>query len=126
MSQWQYGQEKYHHVVITHPLSAAVSTELRANLDVGPLPRGGYAVTVNATGNGNSQTAGASFRIIADTENWDNSVGTNTPGQSGDPDSSHYRDLFQMWATGKYFPVFFSRAKIETVSGEKWILSPAR
>jgi penicillin amidase len=126
MSQWQYGQEKYHHVVIAHPLSAAVNAELRAKLDVGPLPRGGYAVTVNATGNGNNQTAGASFRIIADTENWDNSVGTNTPGQSGDPDSSHYRDLFQMWATGKYFPVFFSRPKIETVSGEKWILSPTR
>jgi penicillin amidase len=126
MSKWQYGQEKYHHVTIYHPLSAAVSADLRAKLDVGPWPRGGYAVTVNATGNGNNQTSGASFRIIADTENWDNSVGTNTPGQSGDPDNPHYRDLFQMWATGKYFPVFFSRKKVESVAEEKLTLSPAR
>jgi penicillin amidase len=126
MSKWQYGQEQYHHVTIYHPLSAAVSADLRAKLDVGPLPRGGYAVTVNATGNGNNQTSGASFRIIADTENWDNCVGTNTPGQSGDPDNPHYRDLFQMWATGKYFPVFFSRKKVESVAEEKLTLSPAR
>lgn len=126
MAQWQYGQEKYHHILISHTLSAAVSAELRAKLDVGPLPRGGYAVTVNATGNGNNQTAGASFRIIADTENWDNSVGTNNPGQSGDPDSPHYRDLFQMWATGKYFPVFYSRKKVESVMEEKLTLSPER
>jgi penicillin amidase len=126
MSKWQYGQEKYHHITIYHPLSASVSADLRARLDVGPLPRGGYAVTVNATGNGNNQTSGASFRIIADTENWDNSVGTNTPGQSGDPDNPHYRDLFQMWATGKYFPVFFNLRKVESVAEEKLILSPAR
>jgi penicillin amidase len=126
MSAWQYGQEKYHHARITHPLSAAVSAELRARLDVGPLPRGGYAVTVNATGGGNNQTSGASFRIIADTENWDNSVGANNPGQSGDPDSPHYRDLFQMWATGKYFPVLYSRKKVESAAEEKLILAPAR
>ncbi len=126
MSKWQYGQEKYHHVLINHPLSAAVNAGLRARLSVGPLPRGGYALTVNATGNGNNQTSGASFRIIADTENWDNSVGTNTPGQSGNPESPHYRDLFEMWAQGKYFPVLFSRAKVESVAEDKQILSPAR
>ena len=126
MAQWQYGQEKYHHILVSHPLSAAVGADLRARLNVGPLPRGGYAVTVNATGNGNNQTSGASFRIIADTENWDNSVGTNNPGQSGDPDSPHYRDLFQMWAAGKYFPVFCSRKKVESVMEEKMVLSPAR
>ena len=29
--------------------------------------------------------AGGSFKLIADTEDWDNSIGINTPGQSGDP-----------------------------------------
>ena len=81
---------------------------------------------MNATGSGNNQTAGASFRIIADTENWDNSVGTNTPGQSGDPGSRHYRDLFEMWAKGKYFPVFYSRRKVDSVAEEKLVLSPSR
>jgi penicillin amidase len=126
MGQWQYGQDRYHHARITHPLSAAVKEDARARLDIGPLPRGGYASTVNATGGGNNQTSGASFRIIADTENWDYSVGTNNPGQSGNPDSPHYRDLFPMWATGKYFPVFFSRTKVESVAGEKITLAPGR
>ncbi|HYK89394.1 MAG TPA: penicillin acylase family protein [Acidobacteriota bacterium] len=124
MSQWQYGQAKFKHVLLHHPLSAAVSTEVRFKLDVGPLPRGGYAATVNSTGPGDNQTTGASFRIIADTENWDNSVGTNTPGQSGNPDSPHYRDLFDLWARGRYFPVFFSRAKVESVEEDKLILEP--
>ncbi len=126
MSRWQYGQEKYKHVLIRHSLSAVVKPEIRQRLDVGPLPRGGYATTVNAAGAGDNQTAGASFRIIADTENWDNSVGTNTPGQSGNPDSPHYRDLFDLWAKGRYFPVFFSRAKVESAAEEKLQLEPAR
>jgi penicillin amidase len=126
MSGWRYGQERYKHASINHSLSASVNAELRNRLNVGPLPRGGYAVTVNATGNGNNQTSGASFRIVADTENWDNSVGTNSPGQSGNPDSPHYRDLFELWAAGKYFPVLFSRRKIESVTEEKLMLTPMR
>lgn len=125
MTKWQYGQEKFHHALIFHPLGSAVSAELRAKLNAGPAPRGGYASTVNATG-GDNQTSGASFRIIADTANWDNCVGTNTPGQSGDPDNPHYRDLFDLWAKGKYFPVFYSRGKVESVAEQKITLAPVK
>ncbi len=59
-----------------------------------------------------NQTSGASFLIVADTSDRDNSVGLNTPGQSGNPDSPHYRDLLELWARGKYFPIFYSRAKV--------------
>lgn len=113
---WVYGQSAMKHVLLSHPLSEAVGPELRARLDIGPLPRGGYGQTVNNTSDRDNQTDGASFRIIADTGDWDRSVGTNTPGQSGDPDSRHYRDLFEPWAEGKYFPVFFSRARIDSVA----------
>src|SRR5262249_53799476 len=112
-SKWQYGQPEYHYALIAHPLSAAVSAELRRKLDLGPLPRGGDANTVGATGNGGNQTAGASFRIIVDVGDWDRAVGTNTPGQSGNPDSPHYRDLFEMWANDRYFAVPYSRQKVE-------------
>ncbi len=122
---WQYGQPGYKHALIRHPMSGAVSAELRSRFDVGPAPRGGYAFTPNATGGGDNQTSGASFRIITDLSDWDNTVGTNTPGQSGDPDSPHYRDLFPLWADGRYFPAFFSRAKIEAVTGERVTLVPA-
>jgi penicillin amidase len=124
MSGWKYGQEKFKHATIRHPLSAAVNAEMRAKLNVGPAPRGGYGSTLNNTTSGDNQTSGASFRIVADTENWDNSVGTSNPGQSGDPESPHYRDLFDLWAKGKYFPIFYSREKIESVTKKTLILEP--
>jgi penicillin G amidase len=99
--KWNLGV--YHHATIPHPLSAALKPELRAKYDVGTLPRGGDTYTVTATGGGDNQTGGGSFKIIVDTENWDNSVGLNNPGQSGDVNSPHYRDLYELWARGKYF-----------------------
>jgi penicillin amidase len=125
MSRWQYGQEKLKHVLIRHPLSAAVSEELRKKLDVGPLPRGGDDSTLNNTGGEDNQTSGATFRVVLDVFNWDNSVGTNSPGQSGDPENPHYRDLFPLWAKNRYFPLFYSREKIESVTESRLVLEPA-
>ena len=125
MSTWKYGGERFKHALIRHPLSAAVNAELRRRLDVGPLPRGGYGGTVHNTGGGDNQTSGGSFMLIADTANWDNSVGLNTPGQSGDPASPHYRDLFDIWAGDRYFPIFFSRAKVDSVTESISVLRPA-
>lgn len=122
-SQWQYG--RYHHALIEHGLGAVVRDDLRPKLNVGPLPRGGDAYTINATGGGDNQRSGGSFKIITDTEDWDNAVGLNNPGQSGDPDSPHYRDLFELWARGKYFPIFYSRSKVESVAERVTVLSPA-
>jgi penicillin amidase len=115
MQAWKYGQDKYHHALIAHPLSNAVNAATKARLEVGPLPRGGDGSTVSATGGADNQSAGGSLKIVADTEDWDNSVGLNTPGQSGDPDSPHYRDLFALWARGQYFPIAYSRPKVESV-----------
>ncbi len=125
MSGWQYGSQKFKHALIRHPMSAAVSPEIRRQLDVGPLPRGGYAGTVHNTGSGDNQTSGASFMIITDTENWDNSVGLNSPGQSGDPANPHYRDLFALWAGDRYFPIFYSRDKVDSVTESTYHLMPS-
>jgi len=114
-SQWVYGQEKYKHVLLRHPLSSAVNPELRKKLDHGPLPRGGNAQTVGATAAGYNQTHGATFRLVVDTGNWDHCLATNSPGQSGNPDHPHYRNLFEMWANDQYFPLFYSKGKIESV-----------
>lgn len=122
IDRWQYGQEAYKHAYIRHPLSSAVDDELRRRLDVGPAPRGGYSYTVNNTGGGDNQTSGASFRFIVNTGDWDASVGSNTPGQSGDPDNRHYSDLFDLWANDRFFPVFYSREKIEEVADERVVL----
>jgi penicillin amidase len=126
MSEWRYGQEKMKHVLIHHPLSAAVSDELRRKLDFGPAPRGGDDSTLNNTGNTDNQTSGATFRVVMDAANWDNSVATSAPGQAGNPDSPHYRDLFRLWARHQYFPLFFSREKIESVTESRTLLEPVR
>lgn len=125
MAAWKWGDDKLHHALIKHPLSNAVNAETKQKLEVGPFPRGGDGTTVSATGGLDNQTAGGSLKIVADTDNWDNSVGLNTPGQSGDPDDPHYRDLFELWARGRYFPVAYSRGKVESVAEKTTTLSPA-
>ena len=124
MNNWTYGQTAYHHIVIKHMLSDAVNAELRAQLDVGPIPRGGDSFTINNTGSEDMQTVGASFRLIADPSNWDRSLGVNTPGQAGDPAQAHYRDLSGLWAEGQYFPVLYSRDKIVVVTEHTTLLQP--
>jgi penicillin amidase len=126
MTKWQWGQDRYHHALIRHLLSAVVDAATRARLDVGPVPRGGDAFSPSATGGGDNQTSGGSFKIVADTGDWDASLGLNNPGQSGDPDRAHYRDLFELWARGDYFPVSYSRARVESVTEERVVLSPSQ
>jgi len=124
MNRWIYGKAGYHHITIRHMLGEAVNSQYRAQLNVGPLPRGGDGFTVNNTDNNAEQGIGASFRIIADVADWDRSLGTNTPGQGGNPTDPHYRDLANMWAAGKYFPAFYSREKVVTVTEKKFVLQP--
>jgi len=121
---WQWGQPEYHHAYLRHPLGGALNTETQAQLEVGPMARGGYGSTVNQTTNGDNQRSGASFRIIVDTGDWDRSVGMNTPGQSGDPHSSHYRDLFENWANDRFHPVVYTRASVEAALHERIELRP--
>jgi penicillin amidase len=124
MRDWIWGQADYHHAYLRHPLGRAVDSETRALLEVGPMPRGGYGSTVNQTTNGDNQTSGASFRIIVDTGDWDRSVGMNSPGQSGDPLSPRYRNLFEDWANDRFHPVLFSRERIEAATDLRIDLRP--
>ncbi|WP_252720617.1 penicillin acylase family protein, partial [Acinetobacter baumannii] len=56
---------------------------------------------------------GSSFRLVVDLADLDRSVAINTPGQSGDPASPHYRDLFERWVTGDYAALPYSRAAVD-------------
>lgn len=57
--------------------------------------------------------AGASFRMVLDVGDWDESRFINTPGQSCDACSPHYRDLALFWAAGDYAPLLHSRGDRE-------------
>ena len=39
-----------------------------------------------------NQRSGGSFRVVINTKDWDNSFATNSPGQSGDPNSKFYKN----------------------------------
>lgn len=69
--------------------------------------------------------AGASFRMVLDVGAWDNSVAINTPGQSGNPESPHYRDLFPKWVKGEYVPLAYSRKAVEAATETVISLTPA-
>jgi len=121
---WRWGQPAYHHATILHPLGVAVDSATRARLDVGPASRGGGANTVGATGGGDNQTSGASFRIVVDVGDWEKAIGINTPGQSGNPDDPHYRDLFPLWATDRFFAVPYARDRVKSASESSVVLIP--
>ena len=125
MANWRYGQEAMKHVHITHYMAQAVNEETRRLLEVGPYPRGGYESTVNNTGGSDNQRGGGSFRVILDPSNWDNSIATSAPGQSGDPMNPHYRDLFELWVRHQYFPLAYTRAKVESVTEHRLLLNPS-
>ena len=94
---------------------------------MGPVSRPGYGYTVNMTGGGDfAQTDGATFREVLDTSDWDNSVATSAPGQSGQPESPHFSDLVSYWAEGRYFPLAFSPKKVDEVAAHRLILVPRR
>jgi penicillin amidase len=97
-------------------------------MSVGPLETPGSASTPRAQAyraTDFSVIAGASVRMVMDVGQWDNSVVMNTPGQSDDPMSAHYRDLFPMWAEGSYVPLRFSRAAVERDAEDHIRLTPA-
>jgi penicillin amidase len=124
LTDWAYGQAAYKHIALQHPLSKWVDAQTQQQIDLGPLPRGGYAHTPTANGSGNNQTAGASFRMVTDLADWDLTQMTNTPGQSGDPRSPFYQNLFEDWAKDRYFPAYFSDKKIKKHSVEQVVFMP--
>jgi penicillin amidase len=81
-------------------------------------------VAGKTTGNGDNQTAGASFRVVMDLANWDGAMVTNTPGQSGDPRSPFYSNLFGPWARGEYAPLPYSPAAVKARTAETVVLVP--
>ena len=121
---WVYGQENYKHITLVHQLSGLVDKNMRKTLNIGPLPRGGNSYTPGSTGGADNQQSGASFRLIIDTGDWDKAFMINTPGQSGNPESLYYKNLFPLWANDQYFPAFYSREKVLKVVKERLTLNP--
>jgi penicillin amidase len=124
MKTWRWGT--LHVAEFDHALGT--TGPLRALFHLPSVPRDGDGETVGNTGSGSAdqlqQRTGASYRHILDLADWDRSVGTNVPGQSGQPRSPHYGDLVPYWAEQRYFPLLFSRAAIEKHARHRLRLVP--
>jgi penicillin amidase len=124
---WRW--DRLHSVLFSHPLAGAFDDATRAKLDVGPFAKQGGSDTVNVSPYDPSnlrQIGGPSFRVVMDVGQWDNSRAVNTPGQSGDPASPHYRDLAPLWLKGEYFPLLYTRQKIDAAAERRIELVPPK
>jgi penicillin amidase len=114
---WRWG--KIHVAELRHPLARS--------FDLPPVSRAGDANTVFATGGGNyRQSSGASYRQVIDLGDFDKSVAINVPGQSAQPGSEYYDNLLQLWGNDQYFPLVYSRARVEAETQHVLHLSPKR
>jgi penicillin amidase len=114
-SAWKWGST--HQASFRHPLAA--------RFDLPAVPRGGDGNTVNATSGPESrQTHGASYRIVVDFADFDNSTATNVPGQSAQPGGEFFGNLLPLWAEGRYFPLVYSRAAVERETAHVLWLKP--
>ena len=82
--------------------------------------------TPGSTGYYFNQSSGATFRIIIDTKDWDNSIASNSPGQSGNPESFFYDNLYESWANDEYFKLLFSKEEINKHIHSKTIYKPLK
>ena len=125
MATWTWG--RLHQAKFVPAIATLADPQLAAQMTVGPLQVPGSASTPRAAtwrAEDFQQTAGASVRVVLDVGAWDNSMAINTPGQSADPASPHYRDLFPLWAAGTYVPLRFSRPAVESDAEVVMTLTP--
>jgi penicillin amidase len=92
---WRWG--RMHTRALPHALVAAYSLPT--------IERRGGAGTLAADG--------ASFREILDVADWDRSIVTNVPGQSGQPGSPFYDNLLRLFESDEYFPLVYTRSRVE-------------
>lgn len=122
-SPWTWG--RLHQTTFKHPL-AVLGPQHALAFNLGPLPRGGDLYCLNNTRHNDKfeHIHGASFREVFDLADWDRGLATSVPGQSGQPGSPHYDDLLLNWHKGEYFPLAFSRAKVEAATAHRLLLRP--
>lgn len=112
---WRWG--RLHRLTLRHRLHEA--KPLRRLLSQGPVETGGDGMTVNngqfLFSNPPEQILGPAYRQIFDLSDWDRARVVIAGGQSGNPFSPRYRDLFPLWQGGGYVELPFSRRRVTEI-----------
>jgi len=123
---WRWGEAHYadfdHLIFADTPLGGLFNLR---------IANGGDAFTVNAAryaieGEGAAQTAGPGYRALYDFADLERSLFMHPTGQSGNPLSSHYRDLLRPWRDVEYLPMVTERARVEEGALGTLTLEPQR
>jgi penicillin amidase len=117
-SKWTWGDMAK--MNFRHPLAGAPLVGLQ--FAIPPIPQngsGGLAATVNVGAN-------VSMRLIADASDWDNTQHGITLGESGIPNTPHWKDQLADWraVTPRVFP--FSEAAVAKATRDMLVLEPAK
>ena len=106
-----------HTATFRHPLATQDPAYAKA-FNLGPIERPGDANTPNNARYDDqfNQIHGPTYRHLFDLADWDRAMATSAPGQSGQPGSPHYADLLPLWTKGEYFPLRFSKQKVDEVT----------
>jgi penicillin amidase len=124
-SRWAFGRLRT--LTLHHPLSR--KRWLAPFFNLGPIPYGGDADTINQ---GSvlpldplaSADNIASLRLVVDVGVWSNSRFSLPGGQSGNPLSPHYDDLFPLWQRGDGVPIAWTDEEVRQATVQTLELTP--
>ncbi|MBA3350182.1 MAG: penicillin acylase family protein, partial [Actinobacteria bacterium] len=123
--RWAWGRVR--RATLHHPLGERRPLDRVFNL--GPWPCGGDPNTVSQAGSPviepvSSPLAMPTLRMAVEVGDWDNTRFVLAGGQSGNPLSPHYDDLFEVWRRGGGVPIAWSRESVAAATVATLRLSP--
>ncbi len=122
VNDWQWGKLHTANFAET-PIGSAVPGPIALFLNLKTLPTNGDGNTVAAASyrfnDPYIQTSGQSFRGLYSLANFDDSLLTNTIGQSGQPLSKHYGDNIDDWSSAGYHSLLFSAQAVNSQSDKE-------
>lgn len=124
---WAWGHLRP--LTLEHPLGARLPLDRVFNL--GPMPMGGDSNTPMQASSGPIRPFGnagflANTRCVFDLGDSAASRFSLAGGQSGNPFSPHYRDLFELWRRGSGVPIAWTAAEVVATTRDTLVLEPAR
>jgi len=120
LKRWNYG--RYNELKLVNPVVGHVGDSIPvigewlnsmvgSCSNIGPFEMSGSSTTVKQT----TRRLGPSMRFAADLSNWDQSLMGITTGQSGQVGSTHYKDQWESYYTGRGAPFAFEHVQASGV-----------
>ena len=124
--RWHWGRVRP--LTLTHPVSNASPLMAKA-FDVGPIPFGGSAHTLN---NGAVLPSDiwanpygvASMRMVCEVGRWNSTRFILAGGQSGNPCSPHYDDMVPLWTAGDGVSIAWGEDAVRSATESALQLTP--